>query len=374
MVVSSGRHVKRRFAGKLPLVVLVVFALLAVVGAGSAYAALRYDRATSQRILPGISVEGVDVSNMTRAEALAAVDAVVQRRLDTNVHVVAGKRTWDFTVAQLGMSADVAGAVDKALAVGEDFSWMSRVYHRVTHSAVRRSFSVATSFTGKPIVRFVDSLAGSVGSAASDASYSLVDGSVVMTHAKPGSTLKYWLAREQLQRAVRSGGGMVSLATKAVAPKVPDSAVGKLIVVSRTTNRLWLYDDFNVERTYSVATAKPGFETPPGKWNIIGKVENPTWHNPCLGQPGCWAANEPAEIGPGPGNPLGTRALYLDAPGIRIHGTPEDSSIGSWASHGCIRMHISESEALYPLVPVGTPVYVIGSPPWGDSTDPGAAG
>ena len=44
------------------------------------------------------------------------------------------------------------------------------------------------------------------------------------------------------------------------------------------------------------------------------------------------AAGEPAEIGPGPGNPLGTRALYLDAPGIRIHGTPEDSSIGSWAN------------------------------------------
>jgi L,D-transpeptidase ErfK/SrfK len=79
-------------------------------------------------------------------------------------------------------------------------------------------------------------------------------------------------------------------------------------------------------------------------------------------------------IPPGPGNPLGTRALYLNADGIRIHGTPSDSSIGSYASHGCIRMHISESEALYPLVPVGTPVFIIGAPPWGDTSNPGVAG
>jgi hypothetical protein len=37
-------------------------------------------------------------------------------------------------------------------------------------------------------------------------------------------------------------------------------------------------------------------------------------------------------------------------------------------------MHISESEALYPLVPIGTPVFIIGAPPWGVSTDPGVAG
>jgi len=371
---SSGRHAKRRFAGKLPVVVLVAFSLVAVIGAGSAYAALRYDRASQHRMLPGISIEGVDVSNMTRAEAIAAVNKVVQRRLDAPVTVVAGKRSWHFTVGRLGESADVAGAVDRALAVNDQLSWMSRVYHRLTHADVHESFSVESGFTGKPIVRFLAGVAGRVRTQPSDASYALVDGKVVMTHARQGSALKSWPARQQLQKAVRSGGGTVTLATKPVQPKITDAGVGKLIVVSRTENRLWLYDDFKVERTYQVATARQGFETPPGAWTIIGKVENPTWHNPCFGEPGCWAAGEPEEIGPGPGNPLGTRALYLNADGIRIHGTPEDSSIGTWASHGCIRMHISESEALYPLVPVGTPAYVIGSPPWGDTTDPGVAG
>ena len=71
-----------------------------------------------------------------------------------------------------------------------------------------------------------------------------------------------------------------------------------------------------------------------------------------------WGAGLPPSIGPGPGNPLGTRAMYLNAPGIRIHGTWDDSSIGTAASHGCIRMHVQDSEQLYPLVPIGTRVIV----------------
>ena len=61
---------------------------------------------------------------------------------------------------------------------------------------------------------------------------------------------------------------------------------------------------------------------------------------------------------PVPGNPLGTRALYLNAPGIRIHGTSDVGSIGTNASHGCIRMLMSDVEEMYPLVPIGTRVIV----------------
>jgi lipoprotein-anchoring transpeptidase ErfK/SrfK len=66
----------------------------------------------------------------------------------------------------------------------------------------------------------------------------------------------------------------------------------------------------------------------------------------------------PAYIPPGPSNPLGTRALNLDASGIRIHGTTQDWSIGHAASHGCMRMHRWDVEELYELVEVGTPVII----------------
>jgi lipoprotein-anchoring transpeptidase ErfK/SrfK len=63
-------------------------------------------------------------------------------------------------------------------------------------------------------------------------------------------------------------------------------------------------------------------------------------------------------IAPGPGNPLGTRAIYLNAPGIRIHGTYSTSSIGTYASHGCIRMYIEDSEELFELVDMGARVII----------------
>jgi lipoprotein-anchoring transpeptidase ErfK/SrfK len=50
--------------------------------------------------------------------------------------------------------------------------------------------------------------------------------------------------------------------------------------------------------------------------------------------------------------------MYLNAPGIRIHGTWDSSSIGTAASHGCIRMNIEDAEELYPLIPVGARVLV----------------
>ena len=72
----------------------------------------------------------------------------------------------------------------------------------------------------------------------------------------------------------------------------------------------------------------------------------------------------PASIPPGPGNPLGTRAMNLSAPGIRIHGTPSWNSIGYSVSHGCIRMRIPDVEALYPMLSVGDSVWIVrGGPP-----------
>jgi lipoprotein-anchoring transpeptidase ErfK/SrfK len=67
------------------------------------------------------------------------------------------------------------------------------------------------------------------------------------------------------------------------------------------------------------------------------------------------------------------RQRFLNAPGILIHGTPEDASIGHWASHGCVRMHEADVLGLYPLVPVGTKVIIYGAPPWGASAVAGSS-
>jgi L,D-transpeptidase ErfK/SrfK len=160
---------------------------------------------------------------------------------------------------------------------------------------------------------------------------------------------------DRIRTALEHRASSVELPVKTVEPSVRNRDVGKTIVVDLSDNTLTLYDAFKVEKTYPVATAMPGYTTPVGTWKIVNKVENPTWYNPA---PDTWGAGEPLVIPPGPGNPLGTRALYLNAPGIRIHGTYSSDSIGTHASHGCIRMYIADSEELYPLVPVGTTVLI----------------
>jgi lipoprotein-anchoring transpeptidase ErfK/SrfK len=86
---------------------------------------------------------------------------------------------------------------------------------------------------------------------------------------------------------------------------------------------------------------------------VVVMAKNPTWIPP----DSPWAKGlEP--IPPGDGNPLGTRWIGTSAPGVGIHGTPADWSIGTHASHGCIRMHVWEVEKLYDYVKVGMPVVI----------------
>ncbi len=126
------------------------------------------------------------------------------------------------------------------------------------------------------------------------------------------------------------------------------------IRIDLSQRKLYLYSEGKLVKTYSVAVGRPSYPTPQGHWKIITKVVNPTWTPP----DSPWAAGA-VPIGPGPRDPLGTRWMGLSAPGVGIHGTNEPWSIGSYASHGCIRMHISDAEDLFNRVFVGTPVDIV---------------
>jgi lipoprotein-anchoring transpeptidase ErfK/SrfK len=149
----------------------------------------------------------------------------------------------------------------------------------------------------------------------------------------------------------------VTVPMTVVAPKVTAGNIGKTLIVSLGEFKLILYNGSKLEKVYRCAVGMRKYPTPQGTFKILGKAVNPAWHN----NGGDWAAHMPAYIKPGRNNPLGTRALYLSAPGIRIHGIPagENWSIGHAASHGCIRLKNSDAVNIYPRVAVGTPVYIV---------------
>jgi len=114
--------------------------------------------------------------------------------------------------------------------------------------------------------------------------------------------------------------------------------------------------------TFPVGLGRLGWRTPVISTRIINKKAGPTWYVPdsirnyTLAKTGQML---PDFIEPGPNNPLGQYALYLEKRGYLIHGTNAPDSVGTFASSGCIRMSDEGIETLFKLVAVGTPVYII---------------
>jgi lipoprotein-anchoring transpeptidase ErfK/SrfK len=158
-----------------------------------------------------------------------------------------------------------------------------------------------------------------------------------------------------VSKALRDGKRDAKLKVDTVKPRLTEYSFGKTILVVKSERHLYLYNGPKLEKDYDVAIGTPGRPTPSGWWVIENKRYMPTWTNPA---PNGWGAGMPAYIGPGYSNPLGTRALDLNASGIRIHGSSADYSIGTAASHGCMRMHMWDIEDLYDRVEVGTRVII----------------
>jgi len=140
--------------------------------------------------------------------------------------------------------------------------------------------------------------------------------------------------------------------TSLAAPDVVAALTGR-IVVDQTKLKLYFYLYGKLKFVFPVATGQPAWPTPDGVFHIVVMSKDPTWIPP----DSPWAKGlEPVPAGPG--NPLGTRWMGTSAPGVGIHGCPEDWSIGTHASHGCVRMHIRDAETLYNYVKVGMPVII----------------
>ncbi len=127
------------------------------------------------------------------------------------------------------------------------------------------------------------------------------------------------------------------------------------IIIDLSLHRLYLYDNGRLVKSYSIASGQPAYPTPTGTYAIVDMQKDPTWLPPNSD----WAKNA-QPIPPGTANPLGTRWMGTSAPGVGIHGVPpvEDATIGTYASHGCIRMHNWDAVDLFSRVAVGMPVII----------------
>lgn len=202
-------------------------------------------------------------------------------------------------------------------------------------------------------------------------------GQVQITGTSPQDTLpdiarRFNVGYNEIQRAnpgvdmwVPGAGRRVIVPTQFVLPDAPH--VG--IVVNVAEMRLYYFPPRSgagkeIVYTYPLGIGRVNWKTPSGVTTVVRKVVNPVWRPPAdiLEEHREEGDPLPAEIRPGPDDPMGNRALYLGWPEYAIHGTNKPVGVGMRVSHGCMHLYPEDILQLYNLVPIGTEVRVVNQP------------
>jgi L,D-transpeptidase catalytic domain len=304
--------------------------------------------AASPTTLPaGATIAGVDVSGLDSAGATAKAQAALAPVWERPVTVSIGTQSQQISSAELGQTVDYAGMVSDA--------FKAAARHQAVHIRLHRTIdgkklSAAVTALGKPFYK-----------APRNSRVVLGVRKIKRIHGRNGRGLDSSKLRQKLIDELRHPTttriihARVERLTPAVTLKTLARRYATYISVDRASFRLRLFKRLRLVKTYPIAVGMAGLETPRGLRHVLDKQVNPTWHVP--NSP--WAGSLAGQTIPpsDPRDPLKARLLDL-GDGIGIHGTAEDWSIGTRASHGCIRMHVSDVIDLYGRVPVGSPVLI----------------
>lgn len=130
---------------------------------------------------------------------------------------------------------------------------------------------------------------------------------------------------------------------------------GQIVILTSERRLLYFFQD-DIAHEFAIGVARRNLQRL-GSTQVTLKRRDPIWVPTAL-QHRVYR-HLPASVGPGPKNPLGTRALNLNIPNIRIHGTNDDKSIGEALSDGCFHMYNRDIEYLFEIVAVGAKVTIL---------------
>src|SRR3954463_2249399 len=339
--------------------IVAAVVVLLLVAAGGGYAD---DSRRDGPNAKGISIGGVDVGGLKAPVAKERLRAAVLEPLSRPVVARYHGHHFTLTPRQARVGVDIDGSVAEALDRSRAGNILARGARNREGKPMNEDVDLSISYHKAAIRRMVKRISTRIDRPARDASVDLGNGHVDPTPSADGLAVRAASLRRALRRSLLSphSSRRVRVRTMVVPPKVTTEQLAEkypaVVVVNRGAFQLTLYKHLKMARTYPIAVGRVGLETPAGLYHVQNKAVNPAWTMPNSD----WVA--PADRGkvvPGgtAANPLKARWLGIFN-GAGIHGTDDDSSIGSAASHGCIRMHIPDVIELYSQVPVGAPVYI----------------
>ena len=295
-------------------------------------------------VAQGVTAGGVDLSGLTQAQAETRLTEVLTAPLSQDLVLGAAGVRFTLTMQAAKLKFDAHVTAKHALETTQPTDVPLVLSH--SHLAVKA---------------FVAQAAQRAYHAPRDAKLRITVRRMIVSHSRPGLRLASKRVAKQIDAALDAGPTVRRLhsALVPVKPKITYKVLQRryprVITIDRDSFTLRLFRNLRVWKRYGIAVGMAGLETPAGTYHIQNKQVNPAWHVPNS----AWAGSLAGQVIPGgaPNNPLKARWLGI-ANGVGIHGTAEDWSIGTRASHGCIRMHVSDVIDLYDRVPIGTPVLI----------------
>jgi lipoprotein-anchoring transpeptidase ErfK/SrfK len=337
----------------------ILLAVLLLVLAGGAVAAYAYDSSRDDLIAEGVTIAGVDVGGMRADDARRAVTRQLKEPLEQPISVVRAKERFNLSAEDAGVTADVEGMVDEALQASRDGSIFTRVARDLTGGEENATVPARVSYDRGAVSDLVKRVEKGLNRPARDADVEFP--SLETIESKRGLKVRAKRLQRRLAQALVEPGAerRVRAPAKVLQPKVTTAELEQkypvILVADRSSFQLHLYERLKLSRTYTVAVGALGFDTPAGLYHIQNKAVDPAWSVPNSD----WAGSLAGTVVPGgvPENPLKERWLGI-YDGAGIHGTDQTYSLGTAASHGCIRMAIPDVIELYDKVPVGAPIYI----------------
>ena len=343
-------------------IVLITVALLVALAAGSVGALAWADDSASGTLPAGAKVGGVDVGGLTREEAIARAQTRVRSAIARPTHVQLRDKRYTLTPAEAGVRIDVATAVKRAYVEGREGSFVSRGWRKITGAKLDQNVPVKAVADRLAVRRFVERLARRQERKPVDAALNMTLTSISVTRSKPGRRLA---ARDalvaRLMRRLTSSTDERTLRAKTVEVRAKVNAETiwdsqpVAVTVARDGKQARFFRRGKLVKTYTVAVGSAEYPTPTGRFAVQTMQKNPAWNVPQSE----WAGSLAGETIPSgdPRNPLVARWIGFNG-GVGFHGTASSGSLGTAASHGCIRMSPADVIDLFERVSTGTPVLV----------------
>jgi lipoprotein-anchoring transpeptidase ErfK/SrfK len=341
--------------------ILIVLAAVATMGLLLAVGVWAYDDAQKDQIASGISIGGVEVGGRDADSARKIIKREVVAPLQQPVVVTYDGKEYALSPKRLEATADIDGMVQDAIDRSREGTILDRVTRYASGGEVDADLEPRVDYEKKAVKDFVNQLAEEINQDPVDATVVPSGGSKLRKEAgEAGLSLEKREMTNAINDAAQSAGrdqpvqALVRTTKPEITTKELADAYPRYIYIDRSSFTLRYYRNLRLANSYTIAVGQAGYDTPSGLYPLQSKEVNPTWHVPNSAWAGALAGQH---IPPGPGNPLVARWMGI-IDGAGIHGTNETGSLGSAASHGCIRMAVPEVIELFDKVEVGDPVYI----------------